>query len=367
MNKKTKWSIIGAGNGGQAIAGHLGKMGYEVNIYDAFETAIDVIKEQGGVILGGLEDGLGKIKLATCDIEAAIKDTDVIMVVNPSIYHRSIAEKCAPFIKKEQIVFLHPGSTFGAFAFKKALEDFGFKEDITIAESNTLIYATVSPGPGKANILGKKDRILVSALPASMTGEVCKLLREVYPEVEETNNVLSPSIDNTNPIVHSAPTLLSTSWVESDKEWYFYLDAISPSVGKFIEKMDRERLNIGRALGLTENVDLFSTMKQYELEYNVKRDNISDAVKNTEAYKEFKGPKTLRVRYLLEDIPMGLIPLSSIGKLIGVNTDTIDLVIKLAEALLDEDLHVNARTAENLGLQGMDTQAIIEFARTGRK
>lgn len=367
MKNKTKWAIIGAGNGGQALAGHLGILGYEVNLYDPFEEVINVIKEQGGIEVGGIEEGFGKVALATCNIEEAIENTDIIMVVNPSIYHRSIAEKCAPFIKKEQIVFIHPGATFGAFAFKKALEDYGFKDDITIAESNTLIYATRSPMPGKADILGKKDRILVSALPANKTSEVCALLKEAYEEVEEAKNVLVPSIDNTNPVVHCAPILFSASWVESDEEWYFYHSAISKSVGKFIEKIDAERMEIGKVLGLVENEDLFAVIKQYEIEYNVKKDTISEAVKNTDAYKDLKGPKSLHVRYLLEDIPMGLIPLSSMGKLLGVKTDTIDIVIKLAEMLLEVDLHKDARTAEKLGLEGMDKDAIIEFARTGKK
>ncbi len=365
--KKIKWAIIGAGNGGQALAGHLGKLGYEVKIYDPFNEVIDVIKKQGGIKLGGIEEGFGKVKLATTNIKDAIEDTDIIMVINPSIYHRSIAEKCAPYIKKEQIVFLHPGATFGAFAFKKALEDFGFKEDIIIAESNTLIYATRSPEPGKADILGKKNRILVSALPGNKTDEVIKLLKEAYEEVEATNNVLSTSIDNTNPVVHCAPTILSASWIESDEEWYFYHSAISETVGKFIQKIDDERLEIGKALGLVENEDLFSVIKQYEIEYNVKEDTISKAVKNTEAYKDLKGPKSLYVRYLLEDIPMGLIPLASVGKLLGIDTEYMDITIRMAELLLDKNLHKDARTAENLGLKGMNKEEIIEFARTGRK
>lgn len=366
MNK-TKWSIVGAGNGGQALAGHLGMLGYEVKIYDPFDEVIDVIREQGGIHLGGIEEGFGKVKLATTDIKEAIEDTDIIMVINPSIYHRSIAEKCAPHIKKDQIVFLHPGATFGAFAFKKALEDYGFKDDITIAESSTLIYAVRSPEAGRADILGKKDRILVSALPASKTDDVIKLLKEVYEEVEATSSVLSPSIDNTNPVVHCAPTILSASWIESDLEWYFYHSAISETVGKFTEKIDEERLEIGRALGLVEDVDLFSVIKQYEIEYNVKEDSIRQAVKNTEAYKDLKGPKSLYVRYLLEDIPMGLIPLASMGKLLGIDTEYMDITIRMAELLLDLDLHKDARTAENLGLEGMNREEIIEFAKTGRK
>lgn len=367
MGNKTKWAIIGAGNGGQAIAGHLGLLGYEVNIYDAFEETIDVIQKQGGIHIGGIEEGFGKINMATKDIGEAISEADIIMVVNPSIYHRNIAEKCAPYLKENQIVFLHPGATFGAFAFKKALEDNGFDKEIVIAESNTLIYACRSIKPGTADILGKKERLLVSALPAVKTKDVCKLLQEVYEEVEEADNVLVTSIDSTNPIVHCAPTLLSTSWIESDSDWYFYHDGISQTIGSFIEGMDAERVAIGKKLGLEDDKNLFTCVKQYELEYNVKRDTLSEAVRNNEAYDGIKGPKSLNTRYLFEDIPMGLIPLVSVGKQLGMKTERMEIIVRLAEMMLNEDLYENARTIETLGLEGLDAEGIVKFAMNGMK
>lgn len=367
MKNKTKWAIIGAGNGGHAVAGYLGYLGYEVNIYDTFEKTINVIKEQGGIEIDGITKGFGKIKIASTNIEEVIKDTDMIMVINPSIYHKSIAEKCAKYIKKDQMIFLHPGATFGAFAFKKALEDFGCKEDIVIAESNTLIYAARSLEPGKVDILGKKDRLLVAALPAVKTNEVVSILREVYPEIEAAENVLVTSIDSTNPIVHCTPTILSTSWIESDKDWYFYIDGMSKTIGRFVEKLDNERIELGKELDLVEDENLLACVRQYEYEYNVKQSTLSDAVKNTEAYADIKGPKSLNTRYLYEDIPMGLIPLVSLAKQLGIKTDRMELIIKMAELLLEEDLHKNSRTSESLGLEGMNAKEVIEYATTGKK
>ncbi len=367
MQSKTKWAVIGAGNGGHAVAGYLGYLGYEVNIYDSFDKTINIIKKQGGIEIDGIVKGFGKIKVASTSIEEVIKDVDFIMVINPSIYHRSIAEKCAKYIKENQIVFLHPGATFGAFAFKKALVDFGCKENITIAESNTLIYACRSLKPGKVDILGKKDRLLVAALPAVKTKEVVSMLKEVYPEIEEAENVLVTSIDSTNPVVHCAPTILSTSWIESDKDWYFYIDGMSETIGKFVEKLDAERVELGKKLGLVENKTLFTCVKQYEYEYNVKESTLSNAVRNTEAYADIKGPKTINTRYLYEDIPMGLIPLATLGKQLGIKTDRMELIIKMAEYLLEEDFNKDGRIPSNLGLEGLDAEGVIEFATTGKR
>ncbi len=45
MNKQIKFSVIGAGNGGIAMAGYLSLLGYEVNLYNrSLNNILDLIK-----------------------------------------------------------------------------------------------------------------------------------------------------------------------------------------------------------------------------------------------------------------------------------------------------------------------------------
>ena len=44
--KKT-WAIIGGGNGGQAIAGHLASMGEAVRLFDVVQATVDALNEKG--------------------------------------------------------------------------------------------------------------------------------------------------------------------------------------------------------------------------------------------------------------------------------------------------------------------------------
>lgn len=362
-----KYAIIGAGNGGQAIAGYLGYLGYEVRLYDSFEDTIDKINKRDGIELIGKIEASTRLALVSNDIEKVITGADLIMVVNPSIYHREIAQKCAPYITENQMIFLHPGGTFGAFAFKKALEDHGCHYKIPIAESNTLIYACRAIEPGKVEIGGKKDRLLVATLPAKDNEKICSILKEAYPEIEMAKNVLVTSFDNTNPIFHPAPTLLSTSWVESDKDFLYYYEGISETIGDFIIEMDKERIEIGKALGLQYGKEIIDTFIQYELEYNTKGDSISDVVKCVEAYANICGPKSLKTRYIYEDIPMGLVALVSVGKLLNMPVERMEMIIRLGELMLKEDFMTCARSLKNLGLEGMSAEDIVEFAETGEK
>ncbi|QZY54508.1 NAD/NADP-dependent octopine/nopaline dehydrogenase family protein [Crassaminicella profunda] len=359
-NKDLKWTIIGAGNGGQSVAGHLGLMGFDVSIYDICLEPINVIKKQGGVFLEGAVKGFGCV-YATNDLEEALSGADIIMVITPALDHAQVAKDCAPYLKDNQMIVLHPGATFGALAFYKALKDENCKADTTIVETSTLIYACRLSKPGMACILGIKDRLQIAALPAVKTEEVVKILKSAYPQIEGLDNVMMTSLDNTNPMIHPPATLFSTSLVESNKDWLFYWDGITTAVGNFIEGMDHERLNIAEKLGYKMD----AIKDQYRVEYHAEGENISEIFKNTDAYSGVYGQKTLETRYILEDIPMGLVPFVSLGKKLGVQVERMELIIKLSELMLQKDLTSYGRSFENMGLNKMSMDEIMNLIING--
>lgn len=85
MNK-LKVSVLGAGNGGQALSAHLALKGIEVNLFEHpnFKKNVEGISRKGGIELSGKLQGFGKISLATTDIKKAIEGASVIMIVAPS-------------------------------------------------------------------------------------------------------------------------------------------------------------------------------------------------------------------------------------------------------------------------------------------
>jgi len=367
--KKSKVAILGAGNGGQGLAAYFSIKGCEVRIFDFLEEPIKILKDKGEIILEGAEEGIGKISVASNNIEEVVDGTDIIMVVNPSIYHRKIAEECAPYIKDGQIIFLHPSSVFGAFAFKKALEDFGCHKKVTIAESNTLLFACRAVETGRVNVGGKKDRLLVAAFPACDKNKIYDIISPIIEEIELCETVIETSMDSTNAMVHPLPTVMNASWVESGNKFKYYYDGIGETVGQFIEGMDRERIAIGEKLGLTLGKDLFSLFMEYEAEYNVKKDTISQVVKSVEAYSDIYASSSVKTRYIYEDVPMGLVPFIAIGELLDIAVDKMKLTVKLCEEMLNENLSTgkNCRSLENLGLEGMSAEQIVEYAKTGVK
>ena len=116
---KEHWAIIGGGNGGQAFAAYLSIEGLDITLYDIFPQTVDAINKQGGIHLDGSakNSGFGKILFASTDMEKVISNASVILVVLPSIYHNSIAQKIAPLLKDGQIVILNPITPLGTIDF----------------------------------------------------------------------------------------------------------------------------------------------------------------------------------------------------------------------------------------------------------
>lgn len=57
-----RFSVIGAGNGGQAIAGYLGLQGFEVSLYDRNLDKVEELKRLGGDLFGGKASWFWKVE-----------------------------------------------------------------------------------------------------------------------------------------------------------------------------------------------------------------------------------------------------------------------------------------------------------------
>lgn len=354
--KLPSFSVIGAGNGGQAMAAHLSLMGFTVNLYNRTREKLIPILKNNGIYLEGAVSGFAKINLITDNLEDAIKDTDIIMVTIPASGHSDIAYEMLPYLKNGQIIVLNPGRTFGAIEFYnivKTRKDL----DVIISETDTFIYACRS-SDGKARIFSIKEAVSLASIPSWKTNYVIDLLKLAYSQVVPAENVLETSLNNIGSIFHPAPTLLNSARIESTGgNFQYYLEGISPSVAKILEMIDRERVAVAHALG----VNVVTVLEWLKYTYGVTGDSLYDAVQNTSAYKGLLAPKTLDCRYIFEDVPMSLVPISSIGRQLGISTHTIDSIIHLASCMHERNYWMIGRTARKLGLEGKSATEIKEF------
>ncbi len=363
-----KFAVLGAGHGGTAMAGHLSLSGVDVSLYNRGEDRIGSIKEGGGIELLSENDniprGFAPLKIVTSDICEAIYGRDIIMVVLPATGHKYIAEHLAPHLADDQVIVLNPGRTGGAFEVLNILKEKNCQADVVVCEAQTLLYASRSVNPAQTKIFRIKNSVPVAAIPAHRTPEVVKMLRTALPQFIPGDNVMKTSLDNIGSIFHPAVTVLNAGRIESTNgDFEYYTDGITASVSLILEQIDRERVCVAEALG-------FRAMTAREwlyIAYDSAGRTLFDAMRNNRGYDGIMAPKTIMHRYIMEDIPMSLVPIASLGRFCDVATPAIDSIILLGSILHEKDYWECGRTVEKMGLTGMTLRELRSFINEGKR
>lgn len=357
MRKSMKIAIIGAGNGGQTMAGHLSMLGHDISLYDIDEKKIAQLESIGGIKLEGRIQGFGKVGCITTNIKDAVEDASIIMVTTVANAHAAVATAIAPHLKEGQIVILNPGRTCGALVFKQVLVEAGCKARIYLGEAQTLVYACRVVENGLVNVIGIKDEVLLAGLPAADTNYILQEITPIFPCFVAAPNVLHTSLENIGAMFHPCVLLFNAATIERNETFWFYRD-MTEKIAGFIERFDRERLLVGKAYG----IELLSVREWIKFAYkDTVGDTLCERMRNNPAYHDIKSPSTIFTRQLTEDIPTGVLPIMELGKAAGVETPLLSSMIKICEALLDIDLHTKGRSLGNLGLEGMTKEEILNY------
>ena len=358
---------MGGGNGGHAMAADLALAGFDVHFYEVPEfkdNITSVIKSHEIEISGVARTGVAKLKKVTTDMKEAVEGVDVINIVTPAFAHEIFYTRLAPYLEDGQIVVTHTGN-FGSLQLAQILREKGIKKNVTIGETQILIYACRKVGPGKVVVNGVKSAVAFATLPAKRTNETLDVLKELFPQLVPATNVLETSIDNVNYVLHTGIMLLNAGRIEATKgNFLFYIEGATPSVCKVLEAVDNERIKIEKRLGFKP----ISVREWLIKVYGSKGDTLYEALQNTIPYHDRTcemAPSSLTFRYITEDVPYGLVPLASLGELLHIPTPTTKALIQIASVINQTDYWREGVTVEKMGLAGKSVPEIMKYLEEG--
>lgn len=364
-----KITIIGAGNGGCTYAAYLGKRGHEICLYEVPELSDNLkdIQARGGLELRGADTGFGPVARCTTDIQEAVTGVDYILVVTPAFAHSIIARLAAPYLKAGQTVVLNPGSVFGAIEFLNVLRENGNREDITVGETSSNIFACRRYRPNDVNILGIKDNMHLACIPAVRAKRVVRDLNEFFPQYIPVPNIIYTSFLDINAFTHPVAMVFCASRIELDEKRFDFYWGSMASVGvcNNIEAIDRERQALAKAIGFEQesiNDLIHSYYGHWEwptLHEFYKHSTIHGGI------PEAISPPTTRHRYLTEDLPYGLVPISGLAEKAGIPVPHIDGLITLCSTFNGEDYREKGRSLQKLGLADKSLDEIVQFVLEG--
>ena len=190
-------------------------------------------------------------------------------------------------------------------------------------------------------------------------------MKSIYPQFLSAKNVLQTTLLNVNPTLHPMSILLNLYRVE--RKFYPFDEKlnkpvekaydVTPGMARVMGKVDMERVEIGKKIGLKLN-----TLKEtLGIFYSAKGEDLYETISNCYAYQVQGAPTSLEDRYVSEDVPYGLVPYTLLGEQLGVPVDTIRSMATIGCAVTGRDFWKEGLNMEKVGLDGRSALEIKDF------
>jgi len=360
MKKIHRFTILGAGNGGKALAGHAAAMGHETTLFEGLKPGEEFLRlsEEKEMLLEGDLKVRGSLHRVTTDMEEAVSQADVILVVVPAFAHEPVFGRLIPHLRDGHRIVLIPGN-YGSFLLRRMMRENGVTASVSISETVSLPYACRATSYNTVMIHKAKKAVKLATYPTKLNSEIRDVLNTITDIFIPGDNVLEVSLDNFNCIMHPLPFLLNVGSIEKNPDTFrHYMDGVTPVISEKMAEMDQERLVIGRAY----SVHLMSSLDQLMMYYGENRSRtILEYVNSGQSpYKGIIG-HSLYSRYITEDVPYLVVPAMLLGEKGGVKSSWFELCVHLASMLHTKDYVAAGHNLENLGIAELDKNGILDY------
>lgn len=329
MNQKMDIAILGLGRTARAAAAYLMQQGCSVTLWGRDINVVQKLTEEGIDITGACA---GHYAPRVCaDLRDAVRGAGLILVMTVAAGHAPVAKRLQGLLEQGQRILIFNGN-WGAYEFFQELGSEAEEKQVVIAETGAQLFLADYEGDC-CHIKSIKEEITLAAVRPEQAKRLCEELAPLFPQFVAGENVISTSLNSSNPVMHTPIALFNITRMENGEDYSFYADAATRLTLEAVEKIDAERCAVAKAAGVTpvRCVDIINSF------WPDKYDTIYEAVKNNKAYLSGKGPKTIKHRYLEEDLPFGIAPIALLGRMYGIETPCIDAMLGCYQWLLGAD------------------------------
>jgi opine dehydrogenase len=360
QNGKSTVAIIGAGIGGVYLLADIGLSGHKVRLHDVDDAPLAAIRARGGI---EVEKPTGEVsaplELATTDLTRAVDGADIIIVCTGGNHQATVATSLAPLLRDGRVILLIQGNTGGSLIVRRALEAAGCRAVVDVAEMDNYPMSAWRLAPTRIKPIVTKRFLQIAAFPGNRGAAVLARLSPLFPTAVAAPNVIHTGFTNANAMLHVANCVANAAHIERGQTYKFYAEGVTPAVARLYEAINAERVAVAAALG----AKVLNLADWFDRVYGVREASLVEAcrkltINSDGPYQATGTPKSLEHKYVMEDVPTGLIPMSAIGKAAGVETPAIDALIAIVCTMTGKDFAAEGRSLERLGLTGMDASEI---------
>jgi opine dehydrogenase len=362
----TTLAIVGAGIGGIYLVAHLGLAGFKLRLHDLDDSRLADIRAMGGLIVEGENGGFAAVERATTDPAAAIDGAGIVIVATGGNAQERGARGLAPLLRDGQLILLIQGNTGGALVVRRALDDAHCRARVDIAEMDNYPYSCRRLAPTRIRPIVAKHWLQIAAFPGNRIAAALPRLTPLFPQAVAAPNIVSTGFTNANAMLHVANCVANAARIESGGGYKFYAEGVTPAVARLYAAINAERVAVAAALGAA----VPDLAEWFERAYGVRTASLDETCRRLTydengPYQATGTPTSLAHKYITEDVPAGLMPMSALGHAAGVPTPAIDALIETVRHMTGEDFAGEARTLGRLGLAGMDARQIRRIMTHG--
>ncbi|MFN7040859.1 MAG: NAD/NADP octopine/nopaline dehydrogenase family protein [Acidovorax temperans] len=352
-------SIVGAGAIAFGMAALLEAAGHEAMLWSPSGQRT---QELGGgrtlTATGAISGSFAPHVAPSC--AQAMAWAQVVVFALPATGHRFAFDTCVPHVRPGLPLIISSHLSFGALYLNRQLSSRGISAPI-IALASTVCTAR-QRSSNAVHVGTIRSRVDMATLPARSGEAGHQLCTELFGDrFTRRDGLLTVSLGNVNPQNHLAIALLNLTRMEHAQAWN-QAENVTPAVGRLIESLDAERLAIAGALGVQVKAVQEHIAQSYQLP------QASVAQMNQERYRQglgVMGPTTADSRYVLEDVPFGLVPTVRLGRAAGVETRLHEAGVALLCAAYGRDFTKENDLLVGLDLEQLGVEALRRLARDG--
>jgi opine dehydrogenase len=295
------------------------------------------------------------------DAAQLARENDVVLLAVPGYGHKAVLDALVPNLRENQPVIISSHASFGALYLASQLAKRGVTLPITAWGTTVVTGRKQSADRVQVNTV--RSLVDMCTIPEADTDAGKALCEQLFGErFNLRDGLLAITLSNLNPQNHMGIALANMTRMEKGETWG-QGDNITPTVGRLLEALDKERLAIAEKLGLPVR----TIFEHFHLSFHVPVASISDM--NQEMHRLGRGgtgPATADSRYVTEDVPFGLAVTAALGKMTGCPAILHQAGVDIFSAMYGRDFSAENDLLHAIGLEKLSLEDLRQAAATGR-
>jgi opine dehydrogenase len=318
-----KIGIAGCGAIGLASAAWMAERGHAVRLWSPRDPRPQATVN-GALTCNGVLETTVQVTLVDSAMALA-RDVDVLLIAVPVNGHRAVMDALIPHLRSGLIVIVSSMGSLSSLYLYEAAKARGVA--ISVASFGTTVLTARRLDLMRVRIMTRRTSLGVSCLPRPDMERVLKTCKVLFGgDFTQDENVLATALTNINPIAHGPLALFNWTRIERAENWPQY-HFMTPRVASVIEQLDMERLQVARAFGL----QVRTIEQHFARSFDTRSARLQEIAEELHAKRGGPpGPTDVATRFLVEDVPYGLVFLQALSHVARVSVPATEATATMA-------------------------------------